>query len=95
MREVSMYHNKIDQVTEPAIYNRGNYPINGIFASNYLDIVADGYLCFGDPPYNQCGLWIEISIDVAFSNNNPEIITTYSRNLQLIYPRKVKYFNCR
>jgi hypothetical protein len=74
----------------PTTFNRGSIPIDGIFASPTLDIIAGGYLEFGFCPLtDHRGLWIDIHYQAAFGHIMPAIVTANARRLKTTDPRIV------
>jgi hypothetical protein len=64
----------------PATFNGGSVPIDGIFASPSVDIIAGGYFEFGCCPLtDHRGLWIDIHYQVAFGHIMPDIVTANAR----------------
>ena len=73
----------------PATYNRGSKPIDAIFCSGSLNVVACGFLPFGSFPSDHRAVWADITYESAFGHHIPKCIQPKARRLQCKDPRVV------
>jgi hypothetical protein len=77
----------------PATYNGGSVPIDGIFASQSIEILVGGYFEFGFcPPTDHRGLWLDIHYQVAFGHVMPAVVSPQARRLKTTDPRIVQRY---
>ena len=76
--------------------NRSETPIDGIWCSASIDILAAGYSGFGEYPIGHADhrlLWVDVSACSCFGLNPPTPTYTQPRRLTLQDPRVVKRYN--
>lgn len=73
-------------------YNRGSYPIDGIYTSSTLVTTASGYLPFGEFPSDHRGLWLKVDFSSAFGAKMDPFIPPAVRRLNCDNPTWVKKF---
>eukprot|EP00978_Attheya_sp_CCMP212_P041036 scaffold230432_cov59-Attheya_sp.AAC.1 len=77
----------------PPTCNMGSSPIDGIWATNSLDIARGGYLNFEEGlPGNHRTLWADITYQSALGHHQPAIIRRGWRRLKLNDPRIVERY---
>jgi hypothetical protein len=96
MREVLLEKHGLNG---PSTHRRNNnkIPIDGIWASPGIEIVAGGYFGYDqvfDGTDHRC-LWVDITYISAFGHNMPAIIRPPTRRLHCKDPRVVANFNYR
>ena len=93
MREGIMERQGVNSLTAPNTYKDGRAPIDGIFVSRSMSIVRGGFLSFSEFPSDHRMIWLEVTLNDAFGQRQPPIITPDARRLQLQDPRTVDKFN--
>ena len=76
--------------------NQSNVPIDGMWTSPSIDILAAGYSGFGEYPIGNADhrlLWIDVSTTSCFGIDLPRPIYRQPRRLTLQDPRVVKRYN--
>ena len=86
-----IYNQHKDSGSAPT-YNRGTYPIDGIFATSSLHIHQGGYLPFGDFPSDHRFIWTKITFASAFGSKMPTLIPPDARRLKMNDPSSVSRF---
>jgi hypothetical protein len=77
----------------PETYSGGSKPINKIFCSSSLQVVAAGYLEHGKSTGDHRSIWIDISMGSALGTNIPQLPTFNARCLKCQDPRIVAKYN--
>ena len=73
-------------------HQRGSIPIDGIFASSSVSIIAAGCYPIGYAPSDHRAVWIKVSISDLFGKILFNSIPVVARRLQCQHPRAVKNF---
>ena len=77
----------------PATHNRGSLPIDEIFVSSTLQVIAAGYLSYGECGSDHRPLWVDITKTSALGARLPEIPSFQARRLKCRDPRIVDRYN--
>ena len=76
----------------PNTHERGSYPIDGIFASDEIEMIRGGYRG-GNPALSDHRFsWAEFTYDTILGTNRGEAYTPAARKLQLEYKKVTKTF---
>ncbi len=76
----------------PATQNRGNYPIDRLFATRALQNHQCGYLSGLDAIGDHRCLWIDIPEERLFSSNLPLLTKPKARRLKMEDPHTIKKY---
>ncbi len=78
----------------PPTYDKGKYPIDGIFFLKALQNMKGQYISVNDQVfYDRCGLWLGISYSNMFGHNLPEIIRSRMQQVRCSDPRITNAIN--
>ena len=73
--------------------NQRNIPIDGIFTTSGVPVLAGGYYAFDEfVEADHRALWIDIDLDTALGNFKPQKTTFKPRKLSLMDTRSVKRY---
>jgi hypothetical protein len=96
MREVILNAHPLQQPPATCDKNMKDEPIDGLFATSGLQIVAGGYSSFNSGcPSDHRYLWIDVPYSDAFGYSSPPLVPPSARRLQTKNPKSVEHYNSR